>query len=224
VGVQSLPGRLVDPELPESERLLVFAFNTWSRHSNASDNVLYVDVDTRNCQVGAPATCRDNDPEYVVIGVDLGLALVGATNGVYVSLTIDLNSGALTGGFFADAPHNSSTVLLPTLSSSLGLKQTGGDADFEYTAFAECLFCDFPTFDVVTTGRSDQPQAGFHPWRPPVSQGDFIPMAPGASTVLSLAVDRAQFSKYLTKGWMIVTSDDPSGPRQAETMLAAPLP
>ena len=221
VGVQALPGTILGGA--STDRALIWAVNHHDRYSTASQNAIFVDVNTRSCIATDGPSCQNSDAEYSVLGVDLGLFLAGSTSGQYAAFTIDNISGALTDAYYADAPVNGSTVLLPTLASSLGLKQ--GAAEFGYSVFAFCVYCesDF-AIDVVTTSRSDQPQARFAAFRPPVSQGDYFELQPGASATLPLTVDRYSYARNLTKGWMIVTIDDRNGERQADTIYAEPLP
>ncbi|PYO45842.1 MAG: peptidase S8 and S53 subtilisin kexin sedolisin, partial [Gemmatimonadetes bacterium] len=101
IGVQSFPFG--------GDQLLVFAVNAWNRSSNAATNEfdIYVDVD------------GDGIDDYIVVGVDFGAVTAGSFNGrmaAFVFSTNPSNPGA-TVNFFATAPTDSSTVLLPILAS-----------------------------------------------------------------------------------------------------------
>ena len=198
VGVSSLPGAAAG--LPASDRLLLFAVNTHGRWSNASEAEFDIAIDV----TGSPA------PDYFVVGVDLGAVLAGAFDGRYGSFVFDASFNLLD-AFFADAPMNGSSVILPVAASSIGLSADQFDKFTYSTAGFSVLG---PEFDVA----SGTPR--FRPWAPTSSQGDFISLAPGAQTDLSLfASPSAKSDKTL--GWMLVTQDDANGVAQAELI---PLP
>ena len=198
VGVQSLPGEFGG--LAASDRLLIFAVNSWGRWSNASEAEFDIAVDV----TGSPA------PDFFVVGVDLGAVLAGAFNGQYGSFVIDAN-GNVIDAFFAEAPMNGSTALLPVAASSLGLS---ADALNKFTYSTAGFSILGPEFDVA--GGTPR----FRPWEPTSSQGDFIPLAPGASAPLTLSANQSAKSDK-TLGWMVVTLDDANGAPQAELI---PLP
>ena len=198
VGVQSLPGELAG--LPATDRLLIFAINTHGRWSNASQNEFDIAVDV----TGSPA------PDYFVVGVDLGAVLAGAFNGQYGSFVFNTN-GDIVDAFFAEAPMNGSTVLLPVAASSIGMaKDTHNKLRYRTTGFSVLG----PQFDVV----AGNPR--FRPWAPTSSQGDFIPLGPGASAPLTLTSSASAKSDG-TLGWMIVALDDANGAPQAN-LVALP--
>jgi hypothetical protein len=58
--------------------------------------------------------------------------------------------------------------------------------------------------------------AKFRPYEPPVSQGQLVPLASGASSSLPVTVDRPRFANSPQLGWMVVTQDDPNGAAQAD--------
>jgi minor extracellular serine protease Vpr len=198
VGVQILPGEVAG--LPASDRLLVFAINTHSRWSNASIAEFDIAIDV----TGSPA------PDFFVIGVDLGLVLEGDFDGRYGSLVIDA-SGNLIDAFFASAPMNGSTVLLPAAASSLGLDPVEFNK-FRYDLTAFNIFSG--DFDAV----AGNPRV--RPFEPTSSQGEFLGLAPGASASLQLT-SLASARSDGTLGWMIVALDDADGAPQAEVI---PLP
>jgi hypothetical protein len=157
VGVQVLPGELGG--LAPSDRLLVFAINTHGKWSSASQSEFDIAIDV----TGSPA------PEFFVVGVDLGAVLAGAFNSQYASFVIT-PGGVVVDAFFADAPMNGSTVLLPVAASSLGLSQ----AEFDRFRFDTTGFSIFggPADAVAGNPR-------VRPWAPTSSSGGFVPLAPG---------------------------------------------
>jgi minor extracellular serine protease Vpr len=197
-GAQILPGEVAG--LPASDRLLVFAINTHSRWSNASQLELDIAIDVK----GSPA------PDYFVIGVDLGLVLAGDFDGSYGSFVFDADFN-LIDAFFAIAPMNGSTMLLPAAASSLGLDPVEFNK-FRYDVTAFDIFS--PDFDTV----AGNPR--IRPFEPSSSQGQFVDLAPGASAPLQLT-SLASARSDGTLGWMIVALDDEDGAPQAELI---PLP
>jgi minor extracellular serine protease Vpr len=195
VGVQTLPGPVAG--LAEDDRLLVFAVNTHDRWSNASANEYDIVID-----VG-----RDGTVDFFVVGVDLGAVLAGAFDGRFGSFVIAAD-GSLVDAFFADAPMNGSTALLPAAASSLGLEE--GSSDFSYQTVAFSL--EGPAIDVANgLGLFDSHAPG-------LSQGDFIPLGPGDTAVLTQVVNLPQHNTARSLGWLIVTLDDANGTSQAEQL------
>jgi len=70
--------------------------------------------------------------------------VTGAFTGVEVSLIINLSDGSISNLYFASAPTDGSTLLLPVLTSDIGLSSSG-DQNFEYAVASQ----DFYDFDVV---------------------------------------------------------------------------
>jgi subtilisin family serine protease len=200
-GVQVLPGEALGGE--PSDRSLVFAINGYGRWSNPSVNEFDVAIDLQN----------DGRADFFVVGVDLGAVLTGSFNGQFASFIFD-GAGNLINAWIAEAPMNGSTVLLPTLASDIGLGQTGRPT-FRYTVTG---FSIVPGTLVDTTGVAE-----FRPYEPPVSTGQFVPLAPGASASLPVTVDRPRFANSPQLGWMIVTQDDPNGTAQAELVPVGSL-
>jgi subtilisin family serine protease len=189
VGVQAFP--------EGADRFLVFAVNTYGRWGSASDNEFDIGIDTN----------KDGLEDFYVVAVDGGVVTTGDFNGQMLVFTFDKDFRLVPGSIFGTAaPSNGSTVLLPTLASFLGLTEAA--PAFDYNAVGFSIF-DAP-FDVATgVGH-------FDPFHPAVSQGDFVTLAPGASTRLGVSVDRARFATTPALGWMVVTLDDANGRRQAE--------
>jgi hypothetical protein len=199
VGVQSLPGEFGG--LPAEDRLLIFAINTHNRWSNPSQNEFDIAVDV----TGSPA------PDFFVVGVDLGAVLAGAFNGQYGSFVFDA-TGTLVDAFFAEAPMNGSTALLPVAASSLGLSADEHDR-FRYSTVGFNILG--PELDVV----AGNPR--FRPWTPTSSQGDFVPLSPGGTAPLTLVASSSAKSDG-TLGWMIVALDDADGAAQADVVALPP--
>ena len=193
VGVQTLPGEVAG--LGADDRLLVFAVNTYGRWSNASTNEYDIPID-----VG-----RDGTVDFVVVGVDLGAVLAGAFDGRFGSFVFTAD-GQVVDAFFADAPMNGSTVLLPAAASSLGL--ASGSSRFSYQATAFSLEGD-GVDPVGGVGKFDSHQ-------PALSQGDFIALAPGGTATLTQVVNVPLHNTSPSLGWLVVTQDDANGAAQAD--------
>jgi hypothetical protein len=208
VGVQVLPGAALGGA--DSDRSLVFAINTWGQAANQTVNEYDIGIDTNG----------DGVPDFFVIGVDLGAVTTGSFNGRMASFTINASTGAIVDAFYADAPMNGSTIELPALASELGIQPENGNSnskkhDFTYAVTA---FSIVPGTFVDTTGS-----ATLNPYKPSVSSGDFVTLAPGGTGSMSLTVDRDQQKKNPALGWMVVSVDDANGAAQADE-VPAPTP
>ena len=137
IGVQSF----ADPIAGDLDRrLMVFAVNNWDRWSNSAsvETDIYIDVD------------QNGVDDYVLVAADQG-ALSGAPrNGVLVTATFPINPSAPgTLRFFATAPTDSSTALLPVRSSHLCaaghpcMTTMAPNKRFTYHAFSFDLLSDF---------------------------------------------------------------------------------
>jgi subtilisin family serine protease len=194
-GVQVIPATALDDTLPASDRALVFAVNTYGRWSNACANEFDIAIDLQ----------RNGKPDFFVVGADLGAVLLGDSNGQMASFVFDA-SGNLVDAWLADAPMNSSTVLLPALASDIGLK---ADSQFGYAVLGHSVAPGGVPDDV--TGA-----ATFDVRNPGVSSGVAAELAPGASATLPLWVDFDKFRSAPALGWLAVTTDDASGAAQAD--------
>lgn len=198
VGVQSFDAAPLDPEDPSlvGQQLVVFAVNSHDRFSNASANEYDLLLDSDG----------DGEPNYIVIGVDLGLVLAGELSGEMGSFVLDLETGELSIFFLAVAPTDSSTVLLPVLSSQIGL--SAENPSFTYTAESYNLFSDgFDFIDDI---------AGYDAYNPAISQGEFVEVAPGETATFEVAVNPETYIPSLTQGLMVVSLDDRAGAFEAQ--------
>lgn len=201
VGVQSFDAAGLDPEDPElvGQRLIVFAVNNHDRWSAASTNEYDLPIDTDG----------DGEPNFVVIGADLGLVLAGEFSGEMGSFVLDVATGEMSIFFTGVAPSDSSTILLPILSSQIGVSEES--PSFTYSAESFNLLSD--GFDAVDD------TAGYNAYQPPISQGEFHVLAPGATATFEVAVDPETFEPGLTRGLMVVTFDDRAGAAEAELIV-----
>ncbi len=217
-GVQSLPAEACTGEVDADDECLVFAINTWNNWNNASENEFDVLIDTDG----------DDEADFIVIGLDLGLVF-GVFQGIYGSLVLDLSTGGLTGIYFATAPNNGGTMLLPALASNLGLDSTNNELSYIVESFdvydgASDLF----QFDQATTSidpSNGSVWAHYTAFDPVLSNGQFVPLAPKESADIKLRVDKDGYDPALGhKGWMIVTLEDETGGDQNGQFQADLIP
>jgi len=188
------------------DRFLVFAVNNYGRSSNASVNEIDIAIDTK----------KGPEPDFFVVGVDLGAVLTGSFDGRYASFTFAAD-GTLVDAFFADAPMNGSTVLLPALASDLGLN-AGAKKAAKFTYFVA-------SFSLVPGSLVDITGAGsFRLDKAPVSTGDFTTLDPGGSTTWTLTANKGRRAAETQLGWLVVTLDDANGEAQADEVPLGALP
>jgi minor extracellular serine protease Vpr len=192
-GVQSFPDG--------GDSTLVFAVNNWGAATNHSVDEFDVAIDNNS----------DGEPDFFVVGVDLGAVTAGAFDGRFASVTIDAKTNEVVDAFFAEAPMNGSTVELPALASDLGV--TAKDARFDYTVTG---------FSVMDSALADPTSwASFDAFSPAVSNGQFAPVPSGDSAAITLSLNRgAQQSLKGMLGWLVVSVDDASGAAQADEVRA----
>ena len=197
VGVQTYPGDFLGSTVPD-DRALVFAVNAATRWSTASSIEIDVPLDTDG----------DGVVDHTVVGADYGQVMNGTDNGQFASFTFD-RAGRIVDVYIADAPMNGSTVLLPTLASSLGMSAVNNHAIRVQTQSFDRLT---GVLDVVGT-------PGFwNPYQPTLSTADVIEVRGGTEEHLAATVDLAAAAAMPVKGWILVTLDDRSGTGQADTL------
>ncbi len=185
-----------------TSQLVVFAVNTYRPWSTPSLIEFDIPVDTN----------LDGTPDYIVIGVDLGLLQGTGFSGRVVSAVLNLSTGAISAQFFADAPTNGSTILLPVTAEQLGL--TAESPRFAYSV---------ASFDLAGADTDETTSAAtFNAFSSAVSQGDYVPLAPGAIEYVPVALDAAEQALSPALGHMIVTLDNRGGAREAALIPLAP--
>ena len=193
-GVQTLPGEFLGGAA--SDRSLQFVINLHGRWSNAAVTEFDIPIDLEN----------DGRPEFFVVGVDFGAVTTGFFDGRVASFIFDA-AGNIVNAWVAENPMNGSTIILPTLASDIGL--TGvGSTRFNYAVAGIGIF---PGGLVDVTSS-----ASFSSHVPPVSSGQFLELAPGASAPLNLTVDKGKLGGMPQLGWLVASIDDANGAAQAE--------
>jgi len=181
----------------DGDKLVVFAVNSWDRWGNAASNEFDVLVDTN----------ADGTPDYAVFSADSGLIRSGDANGtaevfVYEIATDDLSAS----GYLAQAPTDSSTILLPVDASALGLTEASGA--FSYTVESSSS---------AYAGEEDAfaGSAAYNPWAKAIEDGDYVTVARNKSVKLSVAVDNANLAAQKPLGLMVVVYDNKAGGKEA---------
>jgi subtilisin family serine protease len=198
-----------------TNQLLVFAVNTYNRTSNPStaEHDIFVDVD------------GDGKHDYIIVGADQGAVQTGVFNGRLGSFVFSTRSGGASINFLAAAPTDSSTVLLPVLSSQLC--RTGEPC---LNASNPRLTYNLVSFDIVNGGAKEVPSlegvpagtvppgaARFNAWSSSITQGiEPITVAPGATAQTTIAVNPTEAALTPARGLMVVTFDNKSGEDEAQ--------
>jgi minor extracellular serine protease Vpr len=195
VGAQSFP--TAPAPSGDGTGLLAFAIATNHRWSNAAMDEFDIFVDVNN----------DGTPDYDVVEADYGALTTGSFNGVAAVAVFDLNEGGGTIHYLADAPTDSSTMVLPVdfaqLTDSTAATSLGS---------ANPRF----TYSVVATGLTDgtvdssDTSAVFNPYSPAVSTGMFDILPPGGSATETLTVNAAEQAHSPALGWMVVSHENES--------------
>ena len=83
-----------------------------------------------------------------------------------------------------------------------------GDGDFEFLVASWSVVADLPP-DVAGSGFYDIAN-------PAVSNADYFPLAAGDSEMLPVDLDLFEASQQRALGWLVVSTDDTAGPREAD--------
>jgi minor extracellular serine protease Vpr len=199
-----------------SDKSLIFAINVYGFYSNPS--VTEFDIAVSNDD--------DPEPEFFVVGVDLGAVLAGSFDGRFASFIFDAETGDLVNAWVAEAPMNGSTMLLPALASDLGM---GGRLGF--LGQSQMTFQVF-SFSLVPEDEGDEntPDSERLNDVSPLARIGLATVVPGITpfpiTVApgETATIPVPFNPLVAltgaKGWMIVTHDDANGAPQADLVPA----
>jgi hypothetical protein len=184
VGAQAFPG------------ILAFAISTQNRWSTAAADEFDILIDVNG----------DGVDDYDAVAADLGSLTTGTPNGEDAVAVFNLATGAGSIRFLADAPSDSSTIVLPVLISQL------------CAAGAPCLSSSNPrfTYHAVGFGLTDGTQdvvdgvASFNAFSPAISTGMFDVLDPGQSATETVTINSGEFGQTPPLGVMIVSHDNPS--------------
>jgi subtilisin family serine protease len=180
-----------------SDTLVVFALNLHDRYSNAASNEYDVPVDTNG----------DGKFDYLVFSYDSGLIRSGEADG-NAEVFVQTAAGELfPSGYMAQAPTDSSTLLLPVDASTLGLSSTAGA--FRYSAAS---FGGYGGEDEFSGWAS------YNPWAKAIADGDYVTVERNKTAEVSVAVDPAGLATQKPKGLMVVVFDNRSGAAEAQLL------
>jgi minor extracellular serine protease Vpr len=181
VGVQSFND-------PNFGQIMMFAVNTFGRTSNPSTQVYDLLLDVNG----------DGIPDFDVEAADLGSFLgIGFTGQMAVAVfNISTGSGVLE--FFATAPTDGTTVLLPLVAADVGI--TTSNPRFSYVAQTTDLLSG--NIDTITT------PARFNAFNNSISTGAFDLLPPGASASETISIDPTEFALTPALGTMVVSLEN----------------
>jgi subtilisin family serine protease len=203
VGVQSFDIATGAPCTATSTCLLVFAVNTFGRWTTPVINEYDILVDANN----------DGAFDFVV-------AALGLTNGRMAVFLFDANTSKQlnqTAIFFADAPTNESTILLPIIAGDMGIN--AAHPSFAYGAQGLDGFTGkFDFLGETTTGAVAADAARFNAFNNAVSTGAFADVAPRATVSVPLTIDPVEFAKTPPLGVMVVGMENHSGSKEADLL------
>ena len=182
VGVQSFP----------NDGVLAFGIGTYNRWSNAAADEFDVYMDVNG----------DGIPDYVVVAADFGAVTAGAVDGRTGSFVFNLHTGHGSVEVLADAPMNSTTIVLPA-----GFDQFCDPG-------SPCLSAANPRFSYFAVGFGDGAvdqaltPGTFNAFNPSVSTGMFDPVSPGQTVNQAVTLDQAEFALTPNLGFMVLTHDN----------------
>lgn len=188
VGVQSFA--------TSPDQQLVFAVNNYTRWSNAASREFDIGIDRTG----------DGEADLIVFSADSGYTRTGTADGVSEVFVFDPVSHEVTAaGYRAQAPTDSSTMLLPVDASTLGLTSTDGTFSYSVTSY-----------DATGAGGDEMPgTATYNPWAKAVTDGAYFTVTANRVVTVKVGFDRARYSQQEPLGLMVVALDNQSGAREA---------
>ncbi|MGV8909935.1 MAG: S8 family serine peptidase [Propionicimonas sp.] len=178
-------------------KFIVFAVNNFDRWSSPASQEFDIAVDADH----------DGTPEYVVYSFDSGASAGGDFTGQPQVFIYDVATGkSSTDGYAPVAPTDSSTILVPVNSASIGLDATTGA--FGYTV---------ASFTAEDGAASDEfsSWASYDPWARAITDGAYEQVTRNARITVPVTLDPVAFTAQKPKGVMVVVMDNKSGPKEA---------
>jgi minor extracellular serine protease Vpr len=194
VGVQSFP-------VSATDNLLVFAVNTFDRFNTAANGEVDIYIDTNG----------DGIPDYDVFSFDYGALTTGSYSGEAVVGVQNLVTRKIRIRFMTDAPTDGSTLLLPVLSSDIGLSAANPRLTYEAYAW------NWNGNINVVPGT-----ASFNAFAPAISNGDYVGVAPGGSASVPVTINPAEWALTPSLGVLVVDKENRSGAPQGATLRVSP--
>ncbi len=197
VGVQSYSDTL-------GRKVLVFAVNSfapWAYMGTTIEFDILLDVN------------GDGIPDYDIFSDDYGSFTAGAASGQVAAFVENLATKTFFVNFFAPAPDNGSTILLPVFASTVGVN--AGNPRFSYSA---------ESFDALGNSDYIAGPAKFNAFQNSITTATYVSLAPGTSTSVPLSIDSTEWGNTPAIGEMIVSLDNFAGAQQAELLQVATSP
>src|SRR5881275_3626233 len=141
---------------------------------------------------------NDGVPDYDIEAADLGSFTGAGVTGEMAVAVFNLATGAGALEFFATAPTDGTTVLMPVVAADAGITAT--HPRFSYTAQTADLLTG--NVDAITTA------ARFNAYNSSISTGAFATLPPGASASVPLSIDRREFRLTPALGQMVVSLEN----------------
>ncbi|MCU1358787.1 MAG: hypothetical protein JWN99_76 [Ilumatobacteraceae bacterium] len=201
VGVQSFP-------FDDTGPLIVFAIST-AQNSNTQSLYEYdIAIDSNG----------DGQADFLLAGVDGGLLTTGIPDGTYASalFAADGTPVALLG---ASAPANGSIV---EIAVPAGAMENPGKIDF--SVVVQSVTPGITAFDETRVGSYSAGTPAVHAIDPQEPGTDFpyISLEPNQYVPVQVTVDRRQVHEQHALGWLVVTTDDAAGIKEADRVPLRP--
>jgi minor extracellular serine protease Vpr len=196
VGVQSFDST--------SGKELVFAVNSfapWTYHGGTLEFEILLDIN------------GDGTPDYAIFSDDLGLFNSGVASGQIAAIGENLATKTFFADFFANAPDNGSTILLPVLAAHVGVNT--GNPRFSYSA---------ESFDALGNSDVIAGPAKFNAFQNAITTAAFVSLPPGSSASVPLSIDTTEWANTPALGEMIASLDNSSGVEQAQLLQVSTAP
>jgi hypothetical protein len=176
---------------------LVFAVNTFDRFNTAANAEVDINIDSDG----------DGIPDYDVFSYDLGALTTGSPNGQVAISVLNLHTGSISVLYTTDAPTDGSILLLQVLTSEIGLLPSNPRFSYQVQSW-NSIYTGAPSNVVPGV-------ASFNAFTPAISNGDWVPVAPGTTTHEPAAIHVTEWAKTPGLGLMIVDQENRSGAAQA---------
>ena len=175
--------------------IVVFAITTRKPWSSPVTQEFNVVVDTN----------FDGESDFWVFSYDYGAIVNGVWDGRVGTFVVDFSTGEMSVYFFADAPTDGSSILMPVPAAAIGVSP--GNPRFAYTVGAvDLINLDEDGFDSW---------ALFNPFANAISTGAFAVVNPGDRIQVPFTIDMAEWVATPALGLMVVTPDNRNGTDEA---------
>jgi subtilisin family serine protease len=171
---------------------LIFAVNTFDRFNTSAIGEVDIYLDTDG----------DGVDDWIVFNTT-------NTNHVPMVALVNLHTGVGRLVSFAIAPTDGSTLLMPVQTRSLGLTLSNPRLTYKANSWnQDNVFNAVPGV------------ASFNAFSPAISNGDYVPLVPGASASVPVTLNPAEWALTPALGVMVVDQENHSGAAQAALLRA----